>query len=69
VGEGLSVDDYRRLRRTELRVSAIGVGGPHLRKDDVDGRRVFRDTAPERDAIITRDRELLDEIAATMPTY
>ena len=54
VGKALSPDEYRRLGRTELRVSPIGVGGHHLRKDDVGGRRVFRATAQERAAIVSR---------------
>jgi len=46
--------NYRRLGRSELTVSEIGVGGHHLRKDTPDGQRVFRATAQERAAIFSR---------------
>jgi len=46
--------NYRRLGRSELRVSEIGVGGHHLRKDSADGDRIFRATAQERAAIFSR---------------
>ena len=46
--------DYRRLGRSELQVSEIGVGGHHLRRDSGDGERIFRGTAQERAAIFSR---------------
>ena len=45
---------YRRLGRSEIRVSEIGVGGHHLRKDASGRKRVFRATAQERAAIFSR---------------
>jgi len=45
---------YRRLGRSELVVSEIGVGGHHLRKDVGQGQRGFRATAQERAAIFSR---------------
>ena len=46
--------NYRRLGRSELQVSEIGVGGHHLRQDSADGDRIFRGTAQERAAIFSR---------------
>jgi len=46
--------NYRRLGRSELRVSEIGVGGHHLRKDNPEGGRIFRGMAQERAAIFSR---------------
>ncbi|MFH1573027.1 MAG: aldo/keto reductase [Acidobacteriota bacterium] len=46
--------NYRRLGRSQLQVSEIGVGGHHLRKDSPDGDRIFRGTAQERAAIFSR---------------
>ena len=46
--------DYRRLGRTELLVSEIGVGGHHLRKDAGGDKRVFRATAQERAEVFSR---------------
>jgi aryl-alcohol dehydrogenase-like predicted oxidoreductase len=46
--------NYRRLGRSELRVSEIGVGGHHLRKDNQGGGRIFRAAAQERAAIFSR---------------
>ena len=54
MGRRLSTDSYRRLGRSDLRVSEVGVGGHHLRKDDVDGRRIFRGSAQDRAAIFSR---------------
>ena len=46
--------NYRRLGRSELRVSEVGVGGHHLRRESGDGGRVFRGMAQERAAIFSR---------------
>ena len=46
--------NYRRLGRSELQVSEIGVGGHHQRTDDVGGERIFAGTAQERAAIFSR---------------
>ncbi len=46
--------NYRRLGRSELRVSEIGVGGHHLRKDSSEGGRIFRTAAQKRAAIFCR---------------
>ena len=46
--------NYRRLGRSGLVVSEIGVGGHHLRKDTDAGSRGFRATAQERAAIFSR---------------
>jgi len=45
--------NYRRLGRSELSVSEIGVGGHHRRMDSPDGR-IFRSAAHERAAIFSR---------------
>jgi len=45
---------YRRLGRSDLQVSEIGVGGHHLRKDSPEGDRIFRGTAQDRAAIFSR---------------
>lgn len=49
--------NYRRLGRSQLQVSEIGVGGHHLRKDSPNGDRIFRGTAQERAAIFSRALE------------
>ena len=46
------------IHRSDLRVSAIGAGGHHLRQDDSGGRRVFRASAQERAAILSRALDL-----------
>ena len=46
--------NYRRLGRSELMVSEIGVGGHHLRRHTRHGRPTFRATAQERAAIFSR---------------
>ena len=45
---------YRRLGRSDLQVSEIGVGGHHLRKDSPEGERIFRGTAQDRATIFSR---------------
>ena len=46
--------NYRRLGRSDLRVSEIGVGGHHLRQASPEGGRIFREAAQERAAIFSR---------------
>lgn len=46
--------NYRRLGRSELRVSEIGVGGHHLRRHFPDGTVAFRAGPRERAAIYER---------------
>jgi len=46
--------NYRRLGRSDLRVSEIGVGGHHLRQANPAGGRRFREAAQERAAIFSR---------------
>jgi len=46
--------NYRRLGRSDLRVSEIGVGGHHLRQASPEGGRIFRGAAQERAAIFSR---------------
>ena len=46
--------NYRRLGRSDLQVSEIGVGGHHLRKDSPEGERIFRGTAQDRATIFSR---------------
>jgi len=54
IGNAPLILQYRRLGRSELRVSEIGIGGHHLLKSSPEGGRIFRATPQERAAIFSR---------------